>query len=249
MNQYFFLWCFKWRLPPFLLLMFLLWLSSLLIYLVILLWKLLLATAFLPVMRGDRLVGRRIRSHHGTWVVVLLIVVRGYWTRELGSMGIIRMVILLQKLQKHFILFLLNVLHLSNLQSDIAWGFGFDIVEIAAILRDLSSCWLMFLLEIYQWRWFVLLRQKKHLSSQCFSKFLRLCAICFFDLFRWQKESRTLLHAFFRRIYPGFMASLPSGLIVILKSIEVVGSSSDVVGLPVGRKNFNWLPSCDSLLI
>jgi len=87
---------------------------------VILLWKLLLGTAFLPVMRGDRLVGRRIRSHHGTWVVVLLIVVRGYRGREMGCMRIIRVLVLFQKLLKHLILLLLNALHLSNLLSDIA---------------------------------------------------------------------------------------------------------------------------------
>ncbi len=59
-------------------------------------------------------------SRHGKWVVVLLVVVRGYRGREMGRVRIIRVFVLLQKMLKHLILLLLNALHLSNLLSDIA---------------------------------------------------------------------------------------------------------------------------------
>lgn len=94
----------------------------------------------------------------------------------------------------------------------------------------------------------LLLRHKSHIpTSRCFGKFLRLCAICLFDLLRRQKESGALFHAFFRWIYPGFMGSY--GLFDILKSIEIVSGSSDIIGLPIGRKYFGWLPSCQFFLI
>ena len=185
-------------------------------------------------MRGE---GRRVRNLHGAWVVVLLIVVSGDWRREM-RWGVIRVMVLFQKMLKHLILLLLNILHFSNLLSDIARALSIDSVEISTLLWDISSCWLMFLLDIYQWRWLILLRHEKPLSSRCICRFFHLCTICFFDLFRWQKESWTLLHAFFRRIYPRFMAPLHIPFVKILKSIEVVCSCSDIVGLPVGWKNF-----------
>jgi hypothetical protein len=54
--------------------------------------------------------------------------------------GVIRVMVLFQKLLKHLILLLLNILHFRNLLSDIARPLSIDSIEISTLLWDISSC-------------------------------------------------------------------------------------------------------------